>query len=153
MRPLKNLQIMGFPHRSVGKESACNAGDLGLTSGLGRSPGGGNGNPLQYSCLEDPMDRGAWRATVHRIAGVGHNLATKPLPPLSYWASQVALLVKNPPATAGRRKRLGFDPWAGKIPWRRKWQPTPVYLPGEFHGQRSLAGYSPWCREESDTTE
>ena len=54
MRPLKNLQIMGFPHRSVGKESACNAGDLGLTSGLGRSPGGGNGNPLQYSCLENP---------------------------------------------------------------------------------------------------
>ena len=46
-----------------------------------------------------------------------------------------------------------FDPWVGKLPWRRKWQPTPVFLPGEFHGQRSLAGYSPWCCKESDTTE
>ena len=46
-----------------------------------------------------------------------------------------------------------LDPWVGKIPWRRKWQPTLVYLPGEFHGQRSLAGYSPWGRKESDTTE
>ena len=45
---------MGFPHSSIGKESACNAGDLGLTPGLGRSPGGGNGNPFQYSCLENP---------------------------------------------------------------------------------------------------
>ena len=46
-----------------------------------------------------------------------------------------------------------FDPWAGKIPWRRKWQPTPVLLPGKFHGLRSLVGYSPWGRNESDTTE
>ena len=43
-----------------------------------------------------------------------------------------------------RHKRHGFDPWVGKIPWRRKWQPTPAFLPGEFHGQRSLEGYSPW---------
>ena len=43
-----------------------------------------------------------------------------------------------------RYKRLGFDPWVGKIPWRRKWQPTPVFLPGEFHGQKSLVVYSPW---------
>ena len=48
------------------KESACNAGDLGSIPGSGRSPGGGNGNPLQCSCLENPMDRRAWRATVHR---------------------------------------------------------------------------------------
>ena len=41
-------------------------------------------------------------------------------------------------------RRPGLDPWVGKIPWRRKWQPTPVFLPGESHGQRSLAGYSPW---------
>ena len=47
----------------------------------------------------------------------------------------------------------GFDPWVGKIPWRRKWQPTPVLLPGESHGGRSLVGYSPWGRKESDTTE
>ena len=52
-----------------------------------------------------------------------------------------------------RHKRLGFSPWVGKIPWRRKWQPTPVFLPGESHGQRSLVGYSPWGRKESDTAE
>ena len=54
--------------------------------------------------------------------------------------SQVVLVVKNLPANAGRHKRLGFDPWVGKIPWRRKRKPTPVFLTGEFHGQRSLAG-------------
>ena len=58
---------MGFPGGSDGKESACNAGDLGLITGLGRSPGGGHGNPLQYSCLENLMDRGDWWATVHGV--------------------------------------------------------------------------------------
>ena len=48
---------------------------------------------------------------------------------------------------------LGLDPWVGKTPWRRKWQHTPLFLPGEFHGQRSLASYSPWGHKESDTTE
>ena len=56
------------------------------------------------------------------------------------------------PACQGRRLRLKFDPWVGKIPWRRKWHPTPVLLPGESHEQRSLAGYSPWGYKESDTT-
>ena len=49
-------------------------------------------------------------------------------------------------------RRHGFSPWVGKIPWRRKWQPTPVFLPGESHGQRSLEGYSSWGHKESDTT-
>ena len=57
-----------FPGGSEDKASACNTGDPGLIPGLGRSPGKGNGNPLEYSCLENPMDRGAWRATVHGIA-------------------------------------------------------------------------------------
>ena len=70
--------LQGFPHSSVSKESACNAGDLGLIPGSGRFPGEGNGNPLQYSCLENSVDRGAWWATVHGVARVGHNLATKP---------------------------------------------------------------------------
>ena len=65
---------MGFSSSSVGKESACNAGDS--ISGLGRYPGEGNGNPLQYSCLENPMDRGAWQTSVYEIARVGHDLAT-----------------------------------------------------------------------------
>ena len=72
---------MGFPCSSVGKESACNVGDLGSLPGSGRSPGEGNGNPLQYSCLENPMNRGAWRATVHGVARIGHDLATTLLPP------------------------------------------------------------------------
>ena len=58
---------MGFPCGSAGKEPACNAGDPGSIPGSGRSPGEGNGNPLQYSCLENPMDRGAWRAIVPGI--------------------------------------------------------------------------------------
>ena len=61
-------------------ESACSAGDPGSIPGSGRSPGEGNGNPLQYSCLENPMDRGAWQATVYGVTRVGHNLATKPPP-------------------------------------------------------------------------
>ena len=57
--------LLGWPS---GNESACNAGDLGSIPGLGRSPREGNGNPLQYSCLENPMDGGAWRVTVYRVA-------------------------------------------------------------------------------------
>ena len=52
-----------------------------------------------------------------------------------------------------RHKRYKFDPWVRKISWRRKWQPISVFLPGESHGQRSLVGYSPWGRKESDMTE
>ena len=58
---------MAFPVGSDSNESAGNAGDLGSIPGLGRTPGGGHGNPLQYSCLENSMDRGAWRATEHRV--------------------------------------------------------------------------------------
>ena len=75
-----DMQMM--PCSSVGKESACSAGDPSSIPGPGRSPGEGNGNSLQYSCLENPMDRGAWQATVHGVARVGHDLATKPPPPL-----------------------------------------------------------------------
>ena len=57
----------GFPGRSDSKESACNEGDSGLIPGLGSSPGKGNGNPLQYSSLGNPMHRGPWQATVHRV--------------------------------------------------------------------------------------
>ena len=58
---------MGFPGGSEVKVSACNAGDLSSIPGLGRSPGGGNGNPLQYSCLENPKDGGVWWVTVHGV--------------------------------------------------------------------------------------
>ena len=71
----------GFSGSSVGKKSACNAGDRGSISGLGRSPADGNGNSPQYSCLENAMDRGAWQATVHEVTRVRNDLVTKPLPP------------------------------------------------------------------------
>ena len=61
--------LLGFPGGSDGKESTCNAGELGSVPRLGRSPGKGNGNPLQYSCLENLMDGGAWWATVHGEIG------------------------------------------------------------------------------------
>ena len=64
-------------------------------------------------------------------------------------ASLVAQTVKRLPAM----QDPGFDSWVGKIPWRRIWQSTPALLPGKSHGQRSLIGYSPWGRKESDTTE
>ena len=69
---VKNLTAM--------QESAFNAGDLGSFRGLGRSPGEGNGNPFKYSCLKNPMDRGAWQATVYGVSRVGHYLVTKPPP-------------------------------------------------------------------------
>ena len=62
-------------------------------------------------------------------------------------------MVKNLPANAGDEKRQRFNPWVRKIPWRRKWQPTPVFFPGKSYGQRSLEGYCPWGHKELDTTE
>ena len=69
------------------------------------------------------------------------------------WTSQVATGVKNLPANAVRHKKRGFDPWVGKIPWRREREPTSIFWPGESHGQRSLEGYSPVGCKESDLTE
>ena len=110
---------------------------MSLIPGLGRFPGGGHGNPLQYPCLEKPMDRGAWRATVHGVS----ETQTKPQP-LSTCTAH------SPGAASGRAHlpmwRPGSNPWVRKIPWRRKWWPTPVFLPGKFHGQRNLEVYSPW---------
>ena len=79
--PLKPLR-WGFPHSSVSKESACNTGDPGSVSGLGRSSGERNENPLQYSCLEKPMNRQAWQATVYGFTRIRHDsnwTTTKPL--------------------------------------------------------------------------
>ena len=73
---LSSLLRFCFPGGSEVKVSACNMGDLSSIPGLGRSPGEGNGNPLQYSCLENPMDGGAWWATVHRSQRVGQDWAT-----------------------------------------------------------------------------
>ena len=87
--------------------------------------GEGNGNPLQCSCLENPRDRGAW------------------------WASVCGVTQSRT-----RLKRLSSSSSSSRgNEWRRQWYPTPVLLPGNSHGQRSLVGCSPWGHEESDTTE
>ena len=104
----------GFPDSSVGKDSACNAGDPGSIPGSERSAGEGMGYSLQYLGL-----------------------------PLCLSCSRICLQCGRP----------RFNPWVGKIPWRREWQPAPVFWPGEFRGQRSLVDYSPWGHKESDTTE
>ena len=70
---LLKSDLPDFPGTSAGRESAYNAGDLGSIPGLGRYPGERHGNPLQYSCLENTMDRGAWWATVHWVAKGGHD--------------------------------------------------------------------------------
>ena len=76
-----SLQVpLSFPGGSDSKESACSAGDLALIPGLGRSPGEGNGNPLQYSCLENPMNGGAWQAALHGVAKSQTRLSNFTLP-------------------------------------------------------------------------
>ena len=78
------------------------------------------------------------------------------LPPLCLFTSQGfsgGARGKESPCQCRRRRRRGFDPWVRKIPQRRAWQPTPVFLPGKSHGQRGLVSYSPWGHKESDTTE
>ena len=79
----------------------------------------------------------------------GKPLSFSDLFPYQHGAFLVAQMVKKLPAT----QETVFDPWVGKISWRREWQPTPEFFPGEFHGQRSLVGYSPGGHKESDTTE
>ena len=69
------------------------------------------------------------------------------------WARQVVTVVKDSPANAGDAREDGLDLWVRKIPWNRKRQSIPVFLPGKFCGQSSLVGYSPWDRRELDTTE
>ena len=83
-RSSQQVTSLRFPYSPVRKESACNAGDPGSIPGWERPPGEGNGNPLQYSCLENPMDRGAWQARVYGVTRVGHDLVTKSQPCLDY---------------------------------------------------------------------
>ena len=82
------------------------------------------------------------RRILYRLSSQGRLLAIIGLP---WWLS-------GKESTCQHRRRT-FNPWVRKIPWRRAWQPTPGFLPGESHGQRSLAGYSPWAHKEWDTTE
>ena len=122
--------------------------------------------------LHDPMDCSLPGSSVHgdspgKNTGVGsHSLlqgvfmtqrlntglphCRQILYQLSYQGSPSG---KEPACQCRKHKRCRFSPWVGKIPWRRAWQPTPVFLPGDSHGQRSLVVYGPWGHEESDTIE
>ena len=116
--------------------------------------GEGNGHPLRCSCPENPRDGAAWWADVYRVAQSRTRLKQ-----LNSSNSLYASTFENRTSQVAQwlrtclLNRCEFDHWIGKIPWSRKWQPTPVFLPGKFHGQRSLVGYSPWGHKELDTTE
>ena len=113
--------------------------------------GEGNGNPLQCSCLENPRDGEAWWAAVYGVAQSRTRLKQ-----LSSSSSSSSSSHQGFPGPQWSRICLQyrthriFDPWVRKVPWRRKWLPTPVFLPGGSHGQRSLAGYSSRVAKESD---
>ena len=132
--------IFTFSHISPGlpwwlrwSRICLQCGRPGLILGLGRSPGGQHGNPLQYSCLENP----------HRQRNLeGYNPWGRKESDTMTDQAQVTV-VKSPPAPAGDVRDAGSIPGSGRFPWRRKWQPTPVFFPGESYGQRSLVGYSP----------
>ena len=112
---------------------------------------------VAQSCLTlcDPMDCSLPGSSVHGILQVrilewtAISSSSQEYIKNSYTLVPWWLRGKEP---ACQRRRLGFDPWVKKIPLRMKWQPTPVFLPGESHGQRSRAGYAPWGCRESDTT-
>ena len=92
-------------------------------------PGEGNGNPFQYSCLENPMGQ----RSLEGYSPLGHFFK------FPWWLSGKE--------STCQCRRYGLDPWVGKIPWRRKWQLTPVFLLRKYHGQRSLVGYGLWGRK------
>ena len=111
---------MGFPCDSDGKASAYNAGDLGSIPGSGSSPGEGNSNPLQYSCLENPMDGGAWQATVHMVA--------KSRTPLSNLTFTFNVYKGFPHSSTGKESAchagdLGSIPGLGRSPGEGKGYP------------------------------
>ena len=104
-----NSEKHSLPGGLGGKASVYNAGELGSIPGLGRSPGEGSGNPLQYYCLENPMDGGAWEATVHGVSKSRTRLSHFTSLHTFRWASLVALLVKNLPAM--------WETWVQSLGW------------------------------------
>ena len=146
-----------LPGKSHGRRSLvgcspCGCEELDMTERLPfhfslSCSGEGNGNPLQCSCLENPRDGGAWWTAVY---GVSQSRTQ-----LKWLGSSSSMIMGLPSWLSGKEstcRRLRFDPWVGTVPWRRKLQPTPVFLPGGSHGQRSLVGCSPLGRKESVTT-
>ena len=140
---------LGLPWWLSGKKSASNAENAGSILRSGRSPGGGHGNSLQHSCLENPMNRGAWWATSHGAADT--TAATEHACTTSLVISEMQINITIRLSWQSiwlHRGRPEFYPWVRKVPWRRERLPTPVFWPGEFHGL-----YSPQGHKESDITE
>ena len=129
---------LGFPLCSAGKESICNTEDPCLISWF--DPWDGK-IPWRRERPPTPV---FWSREFHGLYSSWGQVNT--VIQLPWW------LLKSKKSFCQCR-RHGCNPWVGKIPWRRKWQPPPVFLPGKFHGWRSLVGYCPWGRKESDTTE
>ena len=188
---------MGFPDGSDSQKSACSAGDLDLIPELGRSPGGGHGNPLQYSCLENAMDRGAWQAKSMGSQRAGHDWGTytfilkfpsgylagcststwpkkglmiSPRITLSYWWEEFYLILfsisfpvpisslgfphgSDSKESACNAGDLGSIPGSGSFRGEANGNPLQYSGLEEFHGHRSLAGYSPLGCKELDMME
>ena len=131
------MYLQGFPGGSGGKESACNVGDLGSIPALGRSPGWGHGNPLQYSCLENSMDRGAWQTT---IQGVTESDTTEQLTLSLHYVPPEFMFFHYPTHFFSCYK---LSPW---------WCPRPSDLLGlpwwlswyRIHWQYGRPGFDPW---------
>ena len=126
--------LLGLPWWLSGKESACQSTSSIL--GLGRSPGEGEGCLFQYSGLENSMD-----CIVHGVSKSRIRLSN------FHFHSD-----KESACQSRRCRRPRFNPWVGKILWRKNWQPTPVFLPGKSHGQWNLVCYGPWGHKESGNT-
>ena len=120
------------------RSSAQGPGILPLSLTLGPTPGR-VANPVRGLCAAS-----AGEIRLSPMQTPKKLLWTELCPPSNSWG------VPGSCQSTCQCRRCGFDPWVGKMPWRRAWQPIPVLLPGEFHGQRSLAGYSPWGCKESD---
>ena len=110
----------------MGKESACNAGDNNLTSGSGRSPGEGNGNPLHYPCLENPMDRGAWGAIVH---GVAKSQTCLKWLSTHTWAESRKMVLMNMFSGSNRdRENRRVNTAQGRRRWGELWEHWDIYI-------------------------
>ena len=110
-----------------------------------------NGNPLQCSCLENPRDRGTWWASVYGVAQSWTQLKRLSSSSSNMYRHIKAFLMAQKVKKLPAMQETGV--WSQGLEDPRTWQPIPVFLPGESHGQRSLVGYSPWGCKESDTTE
>ena len=148
---------LGFPGGLAVKNSPASAEAMGLIPGLGRSPGKENGNPLQYSCLDNSMEEpGACKEsfTPEWLNNKNNQVYSKVIQLFLFLFCRLYSISfprgasgKEPICQCRRHKRHRFNPCVRKIPWKRAWHPTPVFLPRESHRQRNLAGCSPWGRK------